>query len=59
MNENSSKVNCQVGFLSIDIGTSFLYYKYPVRIIKFNVVLGDKRKLTGDTQQWLKYKMEN
>ena len=51
MNENSSKVNCQVGFLSIGIGTSFLYYKYPVRIIKFNVVLGDKRKLTGDTQQ--------
>ena len=44
------------------MGTSVLYYKYPVIIIKFNVVLVDKRKLIGDTQQpkwWLKYKMEN
>ena len=49
-------MSIQVGFVSIGIGTSFLYYKYPVRIIKFNAVLGDKRELTGDTKQWLKYK---
>ena len=28
-----------------------LYDKYPIRNIKFNVVLVDKRKLIGDTQQ--------